>query len=94
MPRTGFLQVPICVSCDCLANHSVAQETLCSMAFADRASRATLGAESAQEAIRPPRCFPSGSSSSHLRVFSVKPGAAGASPGCSPGFACSAADGH
>lgn len=25
------------------------QETLCSMAFADRASRATLGAESAQE---------------------------------------------
>lgn len=29
------------------------------MAFADRASRATLGAECAQEAKRPPRCFPS-----------------------------------
>ena len=28
------------------------QETLCSMAFADRASRATLGAESAQEVLQ------------------------------------------
>ena len=72
MPRTAPLQVPICVFLQWFNNTMayLAQETLCSMAFADRASRATLGAESAQEAIRPPRCFPSWSSNNFMSLVS------------------------
>ncbi|CAJ1425091.1 unnamed protein product [Effrenium voratum] len=45
---SGRVLLCICIS----PERRHAQETLCSMAFADRASRATLGAESAQEVQR------------------------------------------
>eukprot|EP00434_Breviolum_minutum_P010769 symbB.v1.2.009499.t1/scaffold590.1/size183855/11 len=45
---SGRVLLCVCIS----PERRHAQETLCSMAFADRASRATLGAESAQEVQR------------------------------------------